>query len=108
MKESKIVKGVIATVAVIAFSVPAIAAADELKGRSEKVVYSDLNVVKESGAQALYSRLQRASKRVCGVESYKNAGGIRIMSEQRDCFRNAMNEAVAQINNPTLTAIHEG
>ena len=109
MKESKIIKGVIATVAVIAFSVPAMATAtDDLKGKSEKVVYSDLNVVKEAGAQALYRRLQQASKRVCGVESVQNAGGIRIMSEQRDCYRDAMNKAVARIDNPTLTAIHEG
>ena len=48
--------------------------ADELKGRAEKVSYSDLNVDKEEGAQALYRRLQRASKRVCGVESFNNAG----------------------------------
>ena len=37
MKESKLVKGVVATVAVIAFSLPAIASADDLAGRSEKV-----------------------------------------------------------------------
>ena len=109
MKESKILKGVIATVAVVAFSVPAIASADEeLQGRSEKVVYSDLNVVKEAGAQALYRRLQQASKRVCGVESVQSAGGIRILSEQRDCYQDAMNKAVARIDNSVLTAIHEG
>jgi UrcA family protein len=108
MKESKIVKGVIATVAVIAFSLPAIASAAELKGRSEKVSYTDLNVEKESGATALYRRLQLASKRVCGVESIKNAGGIRAVSEQRRCFRDTMDQAVAEINNATLTNIHEG
>ena len=108
MKESKIVKGVIATVAVIAFSAPAIASADDLKGRSEKVVYSDLNVVKENGAEALYRRLQQASKRVCGVQSIQNAGGIRMVAEQRDCYQSALTEAVAKIDNPTLTAIHEG
>ena len=108
MKESKIVKGVIATVAVIAFSAPAIASADDLKGRSEKVVYSDLNVVKENGAEALYRRLQQASKRVCGVQSIQNAGGIRMVAEQRDCYQSALNEAVAKIDSPTLTAIHEG
>jgi len=108
MKESKIVKGVIATVAVIAFSLPAITSAAELKGRSEKVTYADLNIEKESGATALYRRLQLASKRVCGVESIKNAGGIRAVSEQRHCYRDTMDQAVAKINNAALTSIHEG
>ena len=81
MKESKLIKGVVATVAVIAFAVPAVSSASELKGRAEKVTYSDLNPDKESGAEILYRRLQQASKRVCGVESMKNAGGIRAVSE---------------------------
>jgi len=108
MKESKLIKGVVATVAVIAFAVPAVSSASELKGRAEKVTYSDLNPDKESGAEILYRRLQQASKRVCGVESMKNAGGIRAMSEQRSCYRETLDEAVAKINNVTLTKIHEG
>jgi UrcA family protein len=108
MKESKLIKGVVAIVAVIAFSVPAIASAEKLEGRSEKVSYSDLNVDKDSGAQALYRRLQSASKRVCGVESIKNAGSVRAVSDQRRCYRNTMDEAVAKVNNPTLTKIHQG
>ena len=108
MKESKLIKGVVATVAVIAFAVPAVSSASELKGRAEKVTYSDLNADKESGAEILYRRLQQASKRVCGVESFKNAGGIRAVSEQRSCYRETLSEAVAKINNATLTKIHEG
>ena len=108
MKESKLIKGVVTTVAVVAFSVPAIASAEEFKGRSEKVTYSDLNVEKESGAHTLYRRLQQASKRVCGVESIKNAGGIREISEQQRCYRETLDAAVAKVNNATLTDIHEG
>ena len=108
MKESKIVKGVVATVAVVAFSLPAISSAEELKGRAEKVTYSDLNVEKEAGAQSLYRRLQQASKRVCGVESIKNAGGIREISLQQRCYRETLDEAVAKIDNATLNEIHEG
>ena len=70
MKESKIIKGVIAAVAVVVFSIPAIASADaaaELEGKTEKVSFADLNVDKAAGAEQLYRRLQQASKRVCGV-----------------------------------------
>ncbi len=108
MKESKILKGVVATVAVIAFSLPAIASADELKGRSEKVTYADLDVQKEEGATVLYRRLQQASKRVCGVESIKSAGGIREVSEQKKCYRETLDQAVAKLDNAALTSIHEG
>ncbi len=108
MKMSKTIKGVVATIAVITFCVPAIASAADLKGRAEKVAYSDLNIDKEAGAKQLYRRLQLASKRACGVESIKNAGGIRETARQQRCYKDALDEAVAKINNPTLTEIHEG
>ncbi len=108
MKESKILKGVVATVAVIAFSVPAIASADELKGRSEKVSYADLDVEKEQGAVVLYRRLQQASKRVCSVGSIKRAGGIREVSERHKCYRETLDQAVVKLDNAALTGIHEG
>jgi UrcA family protein len=109
MKESKLIKGVVATVAVIAFAVPAISgASDEVKGRAVKVNYTDLNVDKESGAEVLYRRLQQASKEVCGVESIKSVGGIREIAEQRRCYEDALDKAVANIDNPILTKIHEG
>jgi UrcA family protein len=108
MKESKVIKGIIATVAVITFSLPAFASADGLKGRAEKVTYSDLDVDKNAGAEVLYRRLQQASKRVCGVESIKNAGGIRQVARQQECYRSTLDEAVAKVNNAALTSIHEG
>lgn len=111
MKESKLVKSIVATVAVVAFSVPAIASADageELKGRSEKVSYSDLNVEKEAGAYTLYRRLQQASKRVCGVESLNIVGSVSVYSQARRCYRDTLDAAVAKIDNPELTEIHEG
>ncbi|MGI9263135.1 MAG: UrcA family protein [Woeseiaceae bacterium] len=108
MKESKIVKSIVTTVAVVAFSLPAIASAEDFQGRAEKVTYSDLNVEKDAGAQSLYRRLQHASKRVCGVEASKNAGGIREISQQQRCYRETLDQAVAKINNATLSGIHEG
>ena len=108
MKESKIVKGVVATIAVFAFSVPAIASADDLKGRSEKVSYADLDVQKEEGAEVLCRRLQQASKRVCGVDANMNAASVRVSSYKRQCYRETLDRSVAKADNPALTAIHEG
>jgi hypothetical protein len=42
------------------------------------------------------------------VESIKNAGGIREISEQQRCYRDTLDEAVAKIDNAKLTDIHEG
>lgn len=111
MKKSKLINSVIAAVAVVSFSLPAIASADsgaKLKGASEKVQFSDLNVEKRAGAEQLYRRLQLASKRVCGVESLKIAGSIRAVSDAHRCYRQSLDAAVAKIDNEALTAIHEG
>ena len=108
MKESKILKGVVTAVAVIAFSVPAIASAEDFKGHGVKVNYADLNVEKEAGAQILYRRLQQASKRVCGVESLQNAGGASQISKQQQCYREALDAAVAKIDSAALAEIHRG
>jgi UrcA family protein len=111
MKESKLIKSVITTFAVIALSVPAIASAnsgERLKGVSEKVRYSDLNIEKKADAELLYRRLQAATKRVCGIEAGKMTGAIRVISESRRCYRETLDEAVARLDNDKLSEIHEG
>jgi UrcA family protein len=109
MKESKLIKGVVATIAVVAFSAPAFASADAgLKGRMEKVPYADLNVDRKRGAEILYQRLQQASKRVCGVESIRTVRGARIEADQRSCYRQTLEQAVAEVDSAALDAIHEG
>jgi UrcA family protein len=109
MKESKLVKGIVAIIVVAAFGAPAFASADAgFKGRAEKVSYSDLNVEKEEGAETLYRRLQQASRRVCGVESIRSVRGAKIESEQRSCYQQALEEAVAEIDSEALNAVHEG
>ena len=111
MKESKIIKGVVTAVAVVVLSIPAIASADagaELKGRTEKVSFADLNVNKEAGAEQLYRRLQQASKRVCGVEPLKISGSVKVLTQSMRCYRQTLDATVAKIDKDALTAVHEG
>jgi len=109
MKESKFLQVVVTAVAVVAFSIPAIASADaEFKGKSEKVTFADLNVNKEAGAEQLYRRLQHASKRVCGVESLKISGSIKVLSQSMRCYRQTLDATVAKIDSEILSAVHEG
>lgn len=109
MKESKLFKGVIATIAVLAFSAPSFASANAgIKGQMEKVPYADLNVDNKRGAEILYQRLQKASRRVCGVESIRTVRGAKIEADQRSCYRHTLDQAVAEMNSVTLDAVHEG
>lgn len=110
MKHSKLTGNLAAIIAIVAISAPAVATAevDELKGRSVKVTYVDLDLKKEPGAHALYRRLQQASKKACGVESVKNAGSIREVSDAYRCYRQVLAAQVEKIDNEILTRIHEG
>jgi UrcA family protein len=109
MKESKLLKGVVATIAVVAFSAPAFASAGaDIKGQMEKVRYADLNVDNKRGAEILYQRLQKASRRVCGVESIRTVRGAKIEADQRSCYRQTLDQAVVEMNSVTLDAVHEG
>lgn len=109
MKESKLLKSVVATIAIVAFSAPALAFANaDFKGQMEKVAYADLNVQNRRGAEILYQRLQKASKRVCGVESIRTVRGAKIEADQRSCYRRTLNHAVAEVESDALDAIHEG
>ena len=107
MKESKLMRGIIASVAFIVLSAPAITSADGLKGKAVKVSYTDLNLEKEAGAKALYRRLQQASKQACGVVSLKSAGSVKTMSDMKACYRTTLAAAVEEVDNSELTRIHE-
>ena len=109
MKESKLFKGLLAIIIVVALGAPTIASADgrnNLKGVSVKVSYADLNLEKQEGAKALYRRLQQASKRACGYRGLKISGTVKRMIETRQCYREALSAVVEIIDNERLTQIH--
>ena len=78
-------------------------------------VYADLNrypaSVKVSvgdrsadpqATQALYSRLRRAAREACN----SGVSNRRVRQEDAACARRALNQTVAQLSRPTLTAVH--
>jgi UrcA family protein len=72
--------------------------------RSMTVRYADVNLTTVAGATALYRRIEGAARLVCGESG-------RSLVEQHAatvCYQNAVAAAVATVNNPTLTAIHQG
>ncbi len=113
MKESKLYKGLLATIVVAALGALAIASADaksELQGVSVKVSYADLNLETEKGVQTLYRRLKRASKEVSGLTAFERVGSVGAgrMQKIRQSYRNTLSNAVEKIDNERLSEIHAG
>lgn len=110
MKESILVTSLITAVAILAISAPAAASLgtdNRQNNNTIPVSYADLNLKNEAGARVLYSRLRRASRQACGVESYKNAGSISIKADMQRCYRNTLTASVRKIDRDELTKLHE-
>jgi UrcA family protein len=76
-------------------------AATNANGEREVVVkYGDLNLANPDGVSALYKRLRSAAVRVCETDSQY----LEKKTEERACIADAMDRAIARVNNPALTA----
>lgn len=73
---------------------------------AETVVYSDLDISLAADAKVLYGRLKSASRRVCGLKSLRISGTVRILADQRQCYRHSLETAVASLDKPALSRIH--
>jgi UrcA family protein len=76
--------------------------ADET-ARSVKVSYADLDLSTQAGAATLYSRIRGAARTVCGDDDLPYTHWA-----WKKCFNEAVGNAVAKVNNPQLTALHQG
>ena len=82
------------------------ARADEPKGNppSVTVSYSDVAFGNTAGAADVYRKLKNAARKVCGVTLGSQALEMRVAA--RECFDEALAEAVLKIDRPTLSAVH--
>lgn len=69
------------------------------------VYYGDLNLDTDSGVQRLQRRLVAAAHEVCGRPDPRN---LRLASEARECFDQAMVRAVAEVDNTRLAQLNAG
>lgn len=72
--------------------------------RSVIVSYDDLDLSKEAGVAALYRRIEAAANRVCGP---KPTHDLRQFYAQRNCYENAVANAVGEVKVRQLAALHE-
>jgi UrcA family protein len=82
----------------------AYSASAEPKVKEQTVSFADLDLSKPAGAQTLYKRIKAAARHVCGpVDNYTYVTPSRGF---RECYEKAIADAVAQIDRPSLTALH--
>jgi len=86
----------------IALLVPASPAAADDSG--QKVAFEDLDLNQPADVATLYERIQAAARSVCRNDSAPWDG--RQASNYQKCFEGAVDLAVRDINNVSLTALH--
>ena len=76
--------------------------------RSVSVSYAELDLTKESGVAELYERLQRAAEEVCrsSVQTQSSLLIRKGANQKRQCYNEALSEAVAQLDIPLLEEKH--
>jgi UrcA family protein len=85
-------------------SLIAYSASAESDVKSQTVSFDDLDLSKPAGAQTLYKRIQKAARHVCGPAD--NYSYLTPRKKFRECFEEAVAAAVAQVDRPSLTALH--
>jgi UrcA family protein len=71
---------------------------------SVTVSYADLDLSNPAGAHTLYQRIRAAARMVCAPLASKE---LKRNGLWRDCYEQAVSNAVATIDRPTLTALHQ-
>jgi UrcA family protein len=71
---------------------------------AHKVVsFRDLNLNSPEGAAALYRRINSAANEVCGNPNKFDLSQLKLQM----CVKDAVSRAIAQVNNPMLTSLHQ-
>ncbi len=78
-------------------------AAEPAQAYTSIVGYGDLNLDSEPGAKVLYARIRSAAGTVC---SSLEGRGLTEKKVWQGCFDNAVANAVGQVNNTRVTALH--
>ncbi|HEY7797660.1 MAG TPA: UrcA family protein [Hyphomonadaceae bacterium] len=94
----------IATTAILGALAPVPSAVAEPVVRSSvRVSYADLDLSREAGAYVLLQRIEAASQRVCGPRP--SPRNLKIHIHYQACYRDAVSQAVAEVESPLLSAL---
>lgn len=94
----------IAAASVATVSLFSASAQAEPAERQVTVSLEHFDLSKQSDADEVYARLQRAARNVCGTLVNKD---LNIRRLTRECYDSALARAVAEVDSARLTALHE-
>jgi len=80
-------------------------AADTASAPSMHINVRDLDLSRSSDVATLYARIKTAAHQVC--DSYAPTGSRLVSGSKEQCLAQAVDGAVAQINNASLSAYHK-
>jgi UrcA family protein len=72
---------------------------------SVTISYADLDVTTPQGTAVLYRRIQSAASNVCG---FYHSRDLQRLQAWKHCYQFSVDNAVATVNLPQLTALHQG
>jgi UrcA family protein len=82
----------------------AVAAEQAIEVATRRVSYADLDLTRDAGAAALYSRIHLAARQVCEPES--GSWTWKVLEPTHRCIEAAITRAVADVNAPALTSYY--
>jgi UrcA family protein len=95
---------IVPTLAALAIAVPAAAATDgPLATTSVAVSSAGLNLDRTTDAAVMAGRLDRGALSVCGASRF-SARDVREATRRSTCYRDAMEQALASLNAPAVSA----
>jgi UrcA family protein len=104
--ERRSVASILATTLVVlaaASSIGQTLAAQPVDRLTKRVTYGDLNLESQEGAKVLYARLRFAAREVCSPLEGRE---LSRRSAWNACINDALESAVAKINKPLVSALH--
>lgn len=82
-------------------AIPALASAEITANKTAEnavqITYSVNDLENEAGRRELELRIRKAAERVCGSQRLRGAGSIRQLTVNRECYKNAVQEAIDSI-----------
>jgi UrcA family protein len=100
------IKVIVVGLAMAAASHTATAAPKKAAVESRTVYFADLNLQSEAGAATLLNRISKAARIVCDIPP-PGASNIHPKNGRHQCRRDAIQNAVASLDHPVVTAVYE-
>ena len=95
-------------VCIMALTIPTLASAhiesNQVNENEVVVTYNAAEATTESVSIELERQVRRAAKKVCGPHDMSRAGGMRRSLQNRDCYKNAVADALDSIKKTSKTA----